>query len=532
MRNLVLTGFMGTGKTTVGQAVAERLGRRFVDMDAVIEARAGKSISDIFAQEGEGTFRALEAGLCRELSEQRDLVIATGGGALVDPANRAVMAATSTLICLHASVDEILARVGQGETRPMLESATPRAGVERLLTARRPAYATIPWQVETTGRSLKEVVETVASLADVQTLPVSYPGGAYPIHIGTSILEYLGGALRAAGVPEGVRIAVVSNDVVAPLYAEPVTAALAKAGYDAFVVQLPDGEAHKHLATVRQLYDDLLDGNLDRSGVVLALGGGVTGDIAGFAAATLMRGVRFVQVPTSLLAMTDASVGGKTGVDLPQGKNLVGAFKQPDLVFIDLDVLETLDELELRSGMAEVIKHGIIADRELFMALVRRRQTDDSPITPELLARSIRVKIEIVEEDPFEGGRRAVLNLGHTTAHALEQLSNYTMRHGDAVAIGTVAAARIAEALGRAERGLADHIASVLSAVGLPVRCPPHPFDALWAAMRHDKKRRGRHLRWILPRSIGEVEISSDVPRAVVHSVLIDLGARAGGNSV
>jgi 3-dehydroquinate synthase len=523
---------MGTGKTAVGQAVAVRLGRAFVDMDAVIEVRAGKSIADIFAQEGEGAFRALEAGLCRELSEQRDLVIATGGGALVDPLNRAVITASSNVICLRASVDEILARVGDGQTRPLLAGADPRADVERLLAARRPAYATIPWQVETTGCPLEEVVETVANLADVQTLPVTYPGGAYPIHIGASILKHLGGALRAAGVPEGVRMAVVSNDVVGPLYAAPVVAALKLAGYDPFVVHLPDGEAHKHLATVRRLYDQLLAGELDRGGVVLALGGGVTGDIAGFAAATFMRGVRFVQVPTSLLAMTDASVGGKTGVDLPQGKNLVGAFKQPDLVFIDLDVLETLDELELRSGMAEVIKHGIIADRDLFMALVRRFETGATSITPDLLARSIQVKIKVVEDDPFEGGRRAVLNLGHTTAHALELLSAYTMRHGDAVAIGAVAAARIAEALGRAETGLADRIANVLLAVGLPVRCPPRPFDAIWEAMQHDKKRQGRYLRWILPRSVGEVEISSDVPRAVVRSVLVDLGAKDGGDNV
>jgi 3-dehydroquinate synthase len=527
MRNLVLTGFMGTGKTAVGQAVAERLGRPFVDMDAVIEARAGRSIADIFAEQGVDAFRALEAELCRELSAQSDLVIATGGGALVDSTNRAVMAATGTLVCLCADVPTILERVGRGETRPMLETADPRADVERLLAARRPAYAMMPWQVETTGRALEAVAGDVARLADVRALPVAYPGGTYPIYIGAAILDYLGGALRAAGVPEGARVAVVSNDVVGPLYAEPVTTALTRAGYESFVTLLPDGEAHKTPATVRGLYDQLLNGGLDRGGVVLALGGGVTGDIAGFAAATFMRGVRFVQVPTSLLAMTDASVGGKTGVDLPQGKNLVGAFKQPEMVFIDVDVLETLDEMELRSGMAEVIKHGIIADRTLFLALARRLQTGTFPVTPDLLARSIRVKINVVEEDPFEGGRRAVLNLGHTTAHALERLSDYTLRHGEAVAIGTVVAARIAEALDRAEAGLADRIAGVLLAAGLPVRCPPQPAGAVLDAMRHDKKRRGGQLRWILPRDIGEVEITRDVPPPVVRAVLVDLGALA-----
>ena len=225
--------------------------------------------------------------------------------------------------------------------------------------------------------------------------------------------------------------------------------------------------------------------------------------------------------------MTDAGVGAKTGVDLPQGKNLVGAFKQPEVVFIDLGVLETLPEAELRSGLAEVIKHGVIGDEQLYEMLAASiRRQDVMGITPEVLARSIRVKIDIVQEDPYERGRRAVLNLGHTAGHALERLSDFTMRHGEGVAIGMVVAARIAESLGRAESGLSDEIAGTLRAAGLPVRCPPWPVDEIWAAMRHDKKRRGAGLRWILPRKIGTVEIVHDVPEAVVRSVLVELGAR------
>jgi shikimate kinase/3-dehydroquinate synthase len=533
--NLVLTGFMGTGKTTVGREVAQRLGRSFVDMDDVIVTRAGKPIPQIFAEDGEAAFRAIEASVCADLSAQDGLVIATGGGALVNATNRAVMQRSGVVICLDADPDEILRRVGGNDERPLLNVADPHAEIARLLAARRDAYAAILWHIATDGREVDDVVAQVMALAETVTLPVRHPGGEYPIHIGRGLLPHLGGTLRTSGVREGTAIAIVTNTVVGPLYAGRVEAVLRSAGYRPFVCTIPDGEQHKTLDTVRALYDQFLAGQLDRSGVVLALGGGVTGDIAGFAAATFMRGTRFVQVPTSLLAMTDASVGGKTGVDLPQGKNLVGAFKQPELVLIDLDVLDTLPEAEFRSGMAELLKHGVIGARELVESPELKvesqgRLFDTQLVTcnfqPATLARSLQVKIAVVEEDPFEKGRRAVLNLGHTTAHGLEQVSEFTLRHGDAVSIGMVAAARIAEALGRAEPGLASRIATVLAVWGLPVTCPPYPVDAVWAAMTHDKKKQGKGLRWILPRAIGDVEIADDVPESLVRQILVEMRAR------
>jgi shikimate kinase / 3-dehydroquinate synthase len=371
------------------------------------------------------------------------------------------------------------------------------------------------------------VIDQVIALAGTHTLRVTFPGGSYHIHIGRGTLAHLGGALIAAAIPTGARVAVVSNDVVAPLYAAKVCHTLAQSGFSPFVCTLPDGEEHKRLETVQRLYQQFLDGDLDRSGVVLALGGGVTGDIAGFAAATFMRGVRLVQFPTSLLAMTDASVGAKTGVDLPQGKNLVGVFKQPELVFIDLSVLETLPDAELRSGFAEVIKHGVIGDPDLFATRSGTLVPDSAQITSDVLARSIQVKIDIVEEDPYEGGRRAVLNLGHTVGHALERLSDYRMRHGEAVAIGMMVAVRLSEALGRAPASLSEQIEAALGAAGLPVRCPNWPSGAIWGAMRHDKKRQGRTLRWVLPEAIGRVAIVDDVPKELVLSILIDIGAEA-----
>jgi len=526
MRNLVITGFMGTGKTTLGRRVAQQLGRPFVDMDAEIEAQAGKSVARIFSEDGEGAFREREAALCKVLAAQEGLVVATGGGALVNPESRAALSQSGTVVCLTCDADEIVERVraAGGPERPLLAGDDPGAAVARLLDARSEAYGAIPWQVATTGRSVEAVAQVVVALARATVLRVHYPGGVYPIYVGEGMLAHIGGALRAGGVPLGSRVAVVSNEVVAPLYGAQVEASLRAAGLEPFVCLIPDGEQHKTLETVASLYDKFLAGNLDRSGTVLSLGGGVTGDIAGFAAASFMRGVCFVQVPTTLLSMVDASVGGKTGVDLPQGKNLAGAFKQPALVLIDPDVLATLASEELCAGMAEVLKHGVIGDPALFADLEAGPRS--VVLDSRQIARALRVKAAVVEEDPFEQGRRAVLNLGHTVGHALERLSDFTLRHGEGVGIGMVAAARIAGALGWAEEELAVRVEAALRAWTLPVRCPAFEVDAIWAAMAHDKKRRGRALRWVLPWDVGQVAISEDVPREVVVGVLQEMGAR------
>ena len=531
-RNLILTGFMGTGKTTVGRAVAQRLNLPFVDMDREIETRAAKSVPRIFAEDGEATFRAMEAALCEELGQQGGRVIATGGGALVDPNNRAVLTRSGTIVCLTCDVEEIVRRLDGGDNpdRPLLDTADPHAEIRQLLDVRREAYAAIPWQIDTTGLSVEEIAEQAMQFVGVVTVPVRHPGGEYSIHIGEGLLAHVGEALRTTGIPDGSRIAVVSNPVVAPLYGAQVEAALRSAGFQSFACSVPDGEQHKTLARVSSLYEQFLAAGLDRGDTVLTLGGGVTGDIAGFAAATFMRGLGFGQIPTTILAMADSSVGGKTGVDLPQGKNLVGAFKQPALVVMDSAVLATLPAEEIRSGMAEVIKYGVIGSPDLFAELEAGAGEHCSwwvggGMT--WIARALRVKIDVIQEDPFERGRRAVLNLGHTVGHGLERLSGFALRHGEAVSIGMVAAARLAAELGWSDPSLADRITAALTSWDLPVRCPPFDIDAIWEAMSHDKKQRGGTLRWVLPRTIGDVVVATDVPPTVVRSILRDMGARS-----
>lgn len=537
-RNIVLTGFMGTGKTSVGRALAELLGREFVDMDAVIAAREQMSIAELFATWGEAHFRARERELCRELAARENLVIATGGGAWVDAANRAAFS-QAHVICLDASVDEILRRLADADDRPLLQAPSVedsrsgqvggasiravrnddrRARIESLLRARREAYAQILLHIPTDGRAPDEIAREIAARiaarqAPLRELTVRTPDGAYPIFLGHGVLAKSGEL--AARLPLAKRGAVVTNPTVGARYAERLCAALREHGFDPVVIEIPDGEPYKTLDTVRTLYDRFIEAKMERRSPVFALGGGVIGDTAGFAAATYLRGVPLIQIPTTLLAMVDASVGGKVAVDHPAGKNLIGAFKFPHAVISDLEVLDSLPVDEYRAGMAEVIKHAIIGDAELFAALETRWLDGD------LLARALQVKIQIVERDPFEVHERAHLNLGHTFGHALEKLAEFRLRHGDAVAMGIAVAARLAANLRLCDTTTRDAILALLARQQLPTRLPGEFAPArIWEAMGTDKKVRDGKLRLILPRAIGQIEIVEDVPRAEILRAL------------
>jgi shikimate kinase/3-dehydroquinate synthase len=525
-RNIVITGFMGVGKSEVGREVARRLGREFVDMDALIEERVGMTIPEIFAQRGEGFFRQQERELCQELAQRHGLVIATGGGALIPDENRQALGANELLVCLNCDVEEVLRRLDQAEDRPLLNVADRRERIETLLAERREAYKRIPHQIDTTGLTAEEVAERVITLLDdwkgvvVEKIAVQTPTGSYQIHLGEGLLVRVGELARQQGLRGTV--ALVTNPTVGDLYASTVVSSLRKAGFEPFICQVPDGEAYKTLDSIRSLYDQFIEGRLGRYGAVLALGGGVIGDMAGFAAATYMRGVPLVQLPTTLLAMVDASVGGKVAVDHPKGKNLIGAFKQPELVLIDPVALTTLDEAEMRSGWAEVIKAGVIGSPSLFERLEERGEMPSLRVITE----AVRVKVATVEEDPYERGRRTVLNLGHTFGHALEVLSGFTLRHGEAVSIGMVAAARTAVALGLCDETVEERLAVLLQRFGLPARYEGYKPIEIWNAMATDKKRRGKKLRFVLPRAIGQVVVTDQVPKAVVLEVLERLRGR------
>jgi shikimate kinase / 3-dehydroquinate synthase len=354
------------------------------------------------------------------------------------------------------------------------------------------------------------MIEQTAEKVSVRT-----PQGEYPIFLGSGLLDLRLLQMRDAST----NCAIVTNSRVGALYMQRVADSLRSLGFQPHQVEIPDGERHKTLDTVRGIYDQLIDARLDRHSIIFALGGGVVGDVAGFAAATYLRGVPLVQLPTTLLAMVDSSIGGKTGVDHLRGKNLIGAFRQPLAVVADTETLTTLPEIEFRCGMAEVVKHAIIGDRGLFEEL----ETGDwSSGVQHWLGRAIKVKVEIVERDPLEENERAKLNLGHTFGHAIERASGYETRHGEAVAIGIACASRLATRRKLCNSKLVADVEGLLTAIGLPT-CVPRGLsaDAILDVMGTDKKRVNERLRFVLPRDIGDVVVVDEVSRREVLDVLM-----------
>ena len=502
VQNIVITGFMGTGKSTIAEIVARKLQRPFVDMDVEIETRAGFSIPQIFRRQGEAAFRDMERQLVHELALRHGLVIATGGGALTDDDNRAMLGQHGLIVCLNASKADIRARLSENQNRPLASDW------EALFDARRGAYACIRHQIATTGRTPSEIAADILALADGALYLRTPDGGGYPIQIGSGLLQRIEADPESAGLSG--HVVVVSNEKVAPLFAERLVGGLPNAN----LVIVRDGEPHKNLDTVRAIYDDLLKLGADRRTTLLALGGGVIGDMAGFVAATYMRGVPLVQIPTTLLSMVDSSVGGKVGVDMPQGKNLIGAFKQPQRVIIDTDVLATLPELQWRCGMAEVIKHGLIAQPALLEPDLW--QPEEAAY---LVRHAVQVKMDIVEVDPYENGIRAHLNLGHTFGHAIEKATNYAVPHGEAVAIGIMKAALLSRNLGLIDDQLVARIQRIMWQIGLPTDIALDPFR-WYAAMATDKKWQSGKSRLVVLKGLGAAAVVEGLPREEIMAVL------------
>ena len=355
----------------------------------------------------------------------------------------------------------------------------------------------------------------------MQTLTVDLGDRSYPIHIGPGLLD------RAELVVPHLaqkRAMVVTNTTIAPLYLARLTAALEGAGVAVAHVVLPDGEAYKNWETLNLVFDALLAGRAERKTTLIALGGGVIGDMTGFAAACYQRGVPFVQIPTTLLSQVDSSVGGKTGINHPLGKNMIGAFYQPRVVLADTDTLKTLPARELSAGLAEVIKYGLIRDAA-FLAwleanMAKLRALDAAAIS-HAIHRSCAIKAQVVAEDEREGGLRAILNLGHTFGHAIESGMGYgNWLHGEAVAAGMVLAAMASQRLGWLDAADVARTRAIVRAAGLPDAAPELPFETWLEYMGHDKKVEGGRLRFVLLKKLGEAVITGDVSEAVLREIL------------
>ncbi len=510
--NLVLFGPPGVGKSQVSERLARRLHRPFVDTDRRVKERAGKPIERIFDDEGEDAFRRMERQVCFDLARRAGLVIACGGGALVDPSVRDALAATGTIVCLGASVEVLEARLGSGGGRPLIQDDAGRS-VRQLLRARQIVYDSFSHQLDTTDLTLTEVVDRLEELVREQEAfeRIVAQGHGYPVRMAWGALQQLPEWLMSAGL-DGP-LAIVSDDTVGPLHARGLAEQLG-----APLIQVPTGEASKSLRVLERLGGDLLAAGVDRTGALIAVGGGVVTDLGGLAAATYMRGIPWVAVPTTLLGMVDAAIGGKVGVDLPAGKNLVGAFHPPMMVVADLGALETLPTAEWRNGMAELIKSAVIGDVQLFRWL---EEGMEGP-TSRWVARAQDVKIGLVEEDAEEQGSRAKLNAGHTVGHALEVCEDYRLAHGHAVSLGLVAESDMAERLGMAQAGWRERLAGTLGPYGLPTAGRWDP-ERVVTAMGSDKKSLNGRPRFALPVEPGRVEYGVDVPRPMVRAAIQSL---------
>ena len=526
MKNIVLIGFMGTGKSEVGRRLAKALGWRFLDTDRLIERESGLRIPSIFDKYGEDTFRKMERTVIEKLAGERKVVVATGGGAVMDPANLRNLRSNGVIVCLKASPADILSRVS-GSDRPLLKGKNPRRRVLELLASRQAQYARADFTVETTGRTPERVSKRVLSLVrggTVDRVSVDLPGRGYEIHIGSGTLSKLGESLAGLGLSG--RVAVVTNPRIGKLYGGTVSRSLKKAGFAVQSVFVPDGERYKTLKSAAFLYDALVRHRFERNSCLVALGGGVIGDLGGFTAATYLRGIPFVQVPTTLAAQVDASIGGKTGVNHPLGKNLIGAFYQPRLVYIDTRVLGTLSRREYVSGLAEVIKYGVISDAEFFKELESGMEDLlklEEGALRRVIRRSCEIKAGVVGRDEKEGGVRRILNYGHTLGHAVESVTRYRRYlHGEAVALGMAFAARLARNLKVCDDKTVLRQVRLVERAGLPVKLPRIKTADIIKSMKRDKKILDGSIHFVLADRIGHVVVRP------VSEGRIRLGLRAG----
>ena len=512
MRHLFLYGPPGSGKSTIGRLLAARLGLPFTDLDAVIVETDGRSIPQIFAEEGEPGFRAREKQALADMGARTRHVVALGGGALLNPECRALAEANGEVLCLACTLETLCHRIDNAPgSRPL---AGGHAALEKLMANRAAHYASFPRRLDVTNGA----PETLAEAAETLFGAWRIDSGDVPslVFAGCNLIAGLGEEVASLGL--GKRAVVVCDSNTDPLYGERVEASLRAAGVEPFRTVIAAGESTKTLATVQAIWGAFLRAGLARDDFAVAVGGGVVGDLTGFAAATWMRGIRWVNVSTTLLSMVDASTGGKTGCDLPEAKNLIGAFHSPSLVLADVDTLASLPAREVRCGLAEAIKHAFIADPGLLesLSLFDERGSDVGvagvPPANDLatfVARALAVKVHCVREDPLEKNIRGKLNLGHTVGHAVEIVSDFTIQHGEAVAIGTVEEARLAVRLGLAPADWPDQVAAPFARVGLPTALPAGcTFDSLVPVMKRDKKKKGGVVRFALPCAPGDVRLT------------------------
>lgn len=539
---ILLIGFSATGKSTTGKHLARELGWSLLEMDEEIERREGMTIPEIFERHGEEAFRASETALLQEALDRQDVVVSTGGGSVCnEDAWAAIRASSGTLVVgFDASPEKILQRLrrhaeeapaGETTTRPMLDAQDQAGRIRSLLEQRKPFYrradVTLPVGNRSPERTARDIAEMARSASGQYAEVTLDTGSAHSrILVGPGGRRSLLAELRARW-PQARRLWLGVDAHVEQAHDE----WLATIGGEGIAVSrhaIPSGESSKSLQGLSSLYDWMIGDGVERSDVAVAIGGGVVGDLVGFAAATTLRGIGLVQVPTTLLSMVDSSVGGKTGINHPQGKNLIGAFYQPPLVLVDPVFLRSLPRRELRSGFAEVIKHGVIqastpGGEGGFLFEVLQLNVDallrlEEPLTSWVIGQNIALKAAVVEADERESHLRQILNFGHTIGHGIEA-AGYALLHGEAVAVGMVAATTIAVEKGLVDASFRERLTGLIEAFGLPASAK---FDSavVREKMARDKKKASGAQQWVLPVAAGGVEIRTDVDEPLIDRAI------------
>ena len=535
MRHFYLVGNMGSGKTTVGRLVAQRLQLPFYDLDRQIEQATGQTIANLFAQQGEQAFRELECKMLTQTIFVPRSVIATGGGVVLNERNRRLMRHRGWVIYLRASPETLWQRLQHTTDRPLLRTESPYETLQAIAQQREPLYQEADWVIDTDALCPEEVADAIVrAFNPTPDAPLVIPvlpnqPHEYPVQVAPGSATSAVQAILQRIQP--TRVAMLTHPKLRG-YADPLHAGFTQNGVPAHLITLPSGERVKSLRVAERLYTQLLEAGCDRGSLLIVVGGGVLGDLGGFVAATYMRGIPHVQVPTTLLAQVDSSVGGKVAVDLPQGKNLVGAFHQPLMTLIDPDTLGTLPLRHWRNGFAEMLKYGAALHIGLWRRLQlfveakvvsARRVHKEAALWTLPIARCVSLKAQIVSEDERDlSGRRALLNFGHTVGHAIEAALGYRgWLHGEAIAAGMVAEAEIGRVMGITPPEVAEELRETIVQAGLPTQLPAGiDADALLTRMRHDKKRAGDSLSIVLLEAIGNARLAPNIPMEAIREAL------------
>ncbi|MCL2283328.1 MAG: 3-dehydroquinate synthase [Fibromonadales bacterium] len=523
--NIYFTGFMASGKTRIGRLLAAHMKRHYIDLDAYIAEHAKKTVTEIFKQDGEAKFRELEKEALWEISQKKNVIVSLGGGAITQSENINVIRASGILICMRANPEVLCERIGRKNSRPLMAGLEPEARLEKInfmLAEREKYYALADFDIDSNEsppeeRVLPQIVEALKLWEHLACRVELSSGKHYPIFIGKNILKHIQILLKKLNLFPQNEILVCTDSNIAKKQKENLQMLCKKTGESKSFV-FPAGENSKQLEVLNRLWIFMLKHRYSRKSCLLQFSGGVVGDMAGFAAATYQRGISFAQIPTSLLAMVDSSVGGKVAINHTEGKNMIGAFYQPKAVMCDLAVLKTLPKEEFRAGLAEIVKYGIIYDCDFFQWLEKNADEimeKDIAALKYMVRRSCEIKAAIVGEDEFELGIRAILNYGHTFGHAIEKITDYKkFTHGIAVGLGMRVAGRLSVIMGRWSEKEESRQNELLNKFRIPKTLSEHKAEisprAMWNAMGLDKKAEKKTRFYILPLRIGEVEKTSE----------------------